>query len=198
MTTIIDELVFDRTQEDVDRVKDFKRRILNNGWNSLSQAEKTEYLAGMKGAYNATDLNRIGQAIDFIAGNMVAAAATLAAYRAARGVAEDSQFDLPVNTSAVSEIDAKTDWTIPDIPAKAQTDQILADIATLRAGMPLPVDAPDLPANMDALDYLIANDIEYLLYAIDEAFNGLTEDIEGRIDRAADAWYYSSETNCGG
>ena len=50
--SIIDNLVYDRTQADVDRVFTLKNKILTEGLSSLSAEEKTEYMAGMKGAYN--------------------------------------------------------------------------------------------------------------------------------------------------
>lgn len=50
--SIIDNLVYDRTQADVDRVFTLKNKILTEGLSSLSAEEKAEYMAGMKGAYN--------------------------------------------------------------------------------------------------------------------------------------------------
>ena len=58
--SVIDELIFDRTQADVDRVFELKNKILTGGGlSALTPEEQTEYMAGMKGAYNATDFNRI-------------------------------------------------------------------------------------------------------------------------------------------
>ena len=57
--SIIDNLVYDRTQADVDRVFTLKNKILTEGLSSLSAEEKTEYMAGMKGAYNYGDMNRV-------------------------------------------------------------------------------------------------------------------------------------------
>ena len=58
--SIIDNLVYDRTQADVDRVFTLKNKILTEGLSSLSAEEKAEYMAGMKGAYNYGDMNRVG------------------------------------------------------------------------------------------------------------------------------------------
>ena len=63
MSTVIDTLVFNRTQADVDRVFILKNKILTGGLTALSDEEKTEYMAGMKGAYNYQDMNRVGQAV---------------------------------------------------------------------------------------------------------------------------------------
>lgn len=65
--SIIDNLVYDRTQADVDRVFTLKNKILTEGLSSLSAEEKNEYMAGMKGAYNYGDMNRVGQAVAYIA-----------------------------------------------------------------------------------------------------------------------------------
>lgn len=59
--SIIDNLVYDRTQADVDRVFTLKNKILTEGLSSLSAEEKNEYMAGMKGAYNYGDMNRVGR-----------------------------------------------------------------------------------------------------------------------------------------
>ena len=60
--SIIDTLITDRTQADVTRV----RELALKGWANLTEEEKAEWNAGMKGAYNATDLNRVTQAMDYI------------------------------------------------------------------------------------------------------------------------------------
>lgn len=60
--SIVDELITDRTQADVNRV----RELALKGWANLTEGEKAEWNAGMKGAYNATDLNRVTQAMDYI------------------------------------------------------------------------------------------------------------------------------------
>ena len=83
--SIIDNLVYDRTQADVDRVFTLKNKILTEGLSSLSAEEKTEYMAGMKGAYNYGDMNRVGQAVAYIANRMTSLPGQLAAYRAEAG-----------------------------------------------------------------------------------------------------------------
>lgn len=50
------EFVFDRTQEDVDRAKVLNGKYLSG---SATKAEISEWMHGMRGALNASDLNRI-------------------------------------------------------------------------------------------------------------------------------------------
>lgn len=64
--TIIVTLVTDRTQADVERV----RELAAKGFSAMTSDEQAEWLAGMKGAYNASDLNRVGTALNYLAGRL--------------------------------------------------------------------------------------------------------------------------------
>lgn len=55
------EPVTDRTQQDVDHAKD-----LISGWGSLTDDQKAEYLAGLKGCLNTADLERIENNIQIL------------------------------------------------------------------------------------------------------------------------------------
>lgn len=137
--SVIDTLITDRTQSDVDRATSLNSK----GFASMTAAEKTEYLAGMKGAYNATDLNRVGEACEYIAdrlNNLLG-------------------FDI--------HITPKQDWQIADIPTTAEMDEYLDNIATLRAAYAIV--APSVPSDMEQLTFSEANDIETILIAVDEA-----------------------------
>ena len=56
-------LITDRTAADVNRVK----ALAAKGWAGMTAAERTEWLGEMRGAYNASDLNRVGSAVDYVA-----------------------------------------------------------------------------------------------------------------------------------
>lgn len=60
--SIIDTLITDRSQSDVDRALTLSAK----GWAAMTAAEKEEFEAGMKGAYNATDLNRVNAAMEYL------------------------------------------------------------------------------------------------------------------------------------
>ena len=49
------QTVTDRSQIDVDRVLE----LLQKGWDNFNVDEKTEWLAGMKGSLNRSDMQRI-------------------------------------------------------------------------------------------------------------------------------------------
>lgn len=66
--SIIDTLITDRSQSDVDRALTLSAK----GWAAMTAAEKEEFEAGMKGAYNATDLNRVNAAMEYLESRLVA------------------------------------------------------------------------------------------------------------------------------
>ena len=57
-------LVYDRTVEDVERALVLAKKAEAG---TLTDAEKTEWLAGMKGCYNAADMNRVEAAVQTLA-----------------------------------------------------------------------------------------------------------------------------------
>lgn len=62
----LDNLIFDRTQSDVNRVQSLTQKMIAG---TATEAEKEEWLGGkMKGAYNASDLNRVCAAVDYLTG----------------------------------------------------------------------------------------------------------------------------------
>lgn len=62
MSTVIDTLITDRTAADVARVHE----LAVKGYAGMTAAELAEWLAGVKGAYNAVDLNRVGTALNYL------------------------------------------------------------------------------------------------------------------------------------
>ena len=60
--SIIDTLITDRAQADVE----YAQELNALGWSGMSAEQKAEYLAGLKGSYNATDLNRVTAAMDYL------------------------------------------------------------------------------------------------------------------------------------
>lgn len=147
MSTVIDTLICDRTQADVDRVFTLKNQILTQGFSSLTADEQAEYLAGMKGAYNYTDMNRVGQAVSYIAERM-----------SLIGIEN-------VNVSP------KTDWVMGDTPTQSQVATYLANLTELRSKITVPEDTPAVPTTLDNMTYGTANDIEELLVVMDECIN---------------------------
>lgn len=186
---IIDELIFDRTQDDVERVKVLKDQIMAEGLNSLTPSERTEYLSGMKGAYNATDMNRVGTAVQYIAQRMIQLPVDLQTYRENNGVGEDHIFDLPYDVSDIV-VSPKTDWSVSDIPTVTQIKTYLANISNLRSILTLPSGTPSPPSTLNGMTYVTANNLERILYVVYQALLQVESDAYDLIDRAClDRWH---------
>ncbi len=194
--SIINELVFDRTQADVDRVFTLKNKILTKGLSSLSAEEKAEYMAGMKGAYNYEDMNRVGQAVAYIANRMTSLPTELAAYRAEKGVDDDPIYEVLYDPASVV-VSAKTDWAMGDTPTQSLAKAYLKNLTVLRKQLTLPADTPLVPTGLDNLTFSTANDIEYLLYVIDTTLTEVETELYSKIDRTVDAFAYVGLCYCG-
>lgn len=188
--SIIDNLVYDRTQADVDRVFTLKNKILTGGLNALSAEEKTEYMAGMKGAYNYGDMNRVGQAVAYIADRMTALPGELDAYRAEKGVGDDPNYEVPYDPSTVV-VSAKTDWAMGDTPTQSLVKAYLNNLTVLRKQLDLPSNAPAVPSSLDNLTYVTANEIEYLLYVIYKTFLEVEATLYRKIDYTVAMYAYA-------
>ena len=139
----LDNLVFDRTALDVAQLQAVTAKLVAG---TATAAERAAFLAGMKGAYNYTDLNRVGAAVEYL---------TTLLYSLGYNVA----------TAPV------TDWQESDIPTPAQMAQYLDNIAALRNRL-LYV-APDAPASIEGLTYQEANDIEEILYTLEDVLEAM-------------------------
>ena len=139
-------LITDRTERDVERW----RLLHSKGWDGLTAAEKSEWQAGLKGAYNYEDLNRVESAVIFIA----------------RRLSESGYWVSPVT---------KPSWSATDHPTKTDMDRYLGNIALLRAMLPLYSTTPKAPSTKKKLDYLVANDIEKILSDLDRQISAINQ-----------------------
>ena len=92
--------------------------------------------------YNASDLNRVGAAVQYVAERF-----------AAQG------YEVTVSP--------KTDWLASDIPTASELEAYRQNIATLRALIAVMKSTPETPETMRFLDYIKANDIERILLDLD-------------------------------
>lgn len=117
------ELITDRTAEDV--------RLVNE-----------------RGTYGAVDLNRVGEAILYVANRLKAAGNDI-------------------------EVSPKTDWTREDIPSPAQMAHYLEQIRKVRSVLAVYQTTPAVPTDMDGLTHGEANDIEKILVDVDQLITNM-------------------------
>lgn len=133
-------LVTDRTRADVTYVQTLAKKIKNG---TATEDELAEWNAsGLKGSYNASDLNRVGAAMQYVADRLVA-------------------FGYAVS------IDPKLDWTSGDWPTPETMGTYLADLEELRSKFAMMQTTPTVPEDMEQLTYTEANNIEKILESID-------------------------------
>ena len=119
------ELITDRTRADVENETD-------------------------KGFYNASDLNRVGAAVEYIAGRFTALG-----------------YPCPVTV--------KKDWLTTDAPTASQMEAYRQNIVTLRGQIAVMQSTPDAPASMEGLNYVKANNIEQILLDLDALITNITK-----------------------
>lgn len=132
-------LITDRTQADVDRVKRLRKKWAAG---TITQAEKDEWFSEMKGAYNASDLNRVGSAIRYINQRLLEA-------------------------GYGKELEIKADWRETDNNYIGSLDYYLQAVRQLRSWFTTMENTPAVPDDMQNLTYIEANNIEKILMDLD-------------------------------
>lgn len=133
------ELITDRSEADVVRW----RTLHDKGWEAMNQAERNEWSSEMKGRYSHTDLNRVETAVQTLSSRL-----TFLGYQH-------------------PTLQIKTDWAAGEIPTKADFDRYFGNVAVLRSVIAVPGSTPETPTTEKRFDYLLANDLEKILEAID-------------------------------
>lgn len=147
ITAILTEfkLITDRSAADVQYVSGLALKA-----HKMTDAELSAWISGLKGAYNASDLNRVEGAVLYVVERLRIAGWYV-------------------------KLDTKTDWKFSDFPTVAEMDRYLSNIRKLRAA--LPAGLPVVPADADKFTYSEANDIEILLESLDAAVTNIMANV---------------------
>lgn len=143
---MLENLITDRTQADFLRWLTLR----DKGFEGMTEEERAEFAGDMKGAYNASDLNRVGAALNYLKGRLTAAGYLLG-----------------------NEFSARADWEENEIPTGEQFSAYLRAVEVIRAAMSRFPDTPRTPADVGGLDYIGANDIETILLDVEELINNM-------------------------
>lgn len=113
----------------------------------ITDRSKMDVMKGTeKGFYNASDLNRVGAAVEYLAQRLDECGVMVA-------------------------VAPKLDWQMSDIPTAEQMVQYLDDVAALRSALPTAESTPKAPTSMSGLDWMKANAIEQILVDLDGTLN---------------------------
>lgn len=181
---VINNLVYNRTSADVERVKSLQSRIESG---KATDAEIAEWLNGLVGAYNAEDMNRVESAVDYLQAYLNGVQAALDAYRAEHKVANDPLWNVPWSAF---DLLIKKDWVIDDIPNESDLARYLSNVDVLTDAIAI---TKQLPGSMAYLDYIGANEIERALMAEYDAATAYEVSTKLLIDNTAASFIYSGE-----
>jgi len=139
-------LITDRTGQDVDRVK----FLAEKAWQDMTPEERTEWLSPMKGAYNYTDLNRVEEAVAYVAGQL-------------------NEFGyLPL-------LPTTRTWSAEDVPNADDLFRYFSNVAKLRRAVAVWASTPEAPGSIDDFDANRANDLERILIDVDTVLGRISQ-----------------------
>lgn len=136
MLEMFNELIRDRTEADVIRRVKLAKKWIDG---SISESEKTEWFKNLKGAYNAADLNRVGNFINEISAMLS-------------------------NQGYGHKYDVKKDWKETDYINEKNTAYYLESLRAICESYFLLLESPPLPDKLSGLTWQKANAIEQIIY----------------------------------
>lgn len=191
MSTIVGTLVSDRTLDDVQYVKQLADKIKTA---TATAAEEAEYLTSLKGAYTASDLNRVESAVSFIAEELREAVPAIEDYAESYGAEWQSVFDLGYAPDDYY-VTVKTNWSRSDKPTISDQMRYTGNVKLLINA--LSAIYPSIPDGLDGIGYAQANAIEEALKILYAKLLSEIERIETLIRNTSRAWYYSGDVYAG-
>ena len=141
------DLITDRTTADVARVITLTSKLAQG---TATAAERAEWLTNLKGAYNASDLNRVGTYVQLLT---------------------DKMHEIGLFPDTVG----RNNWTESDYNDAAALDYYLVDINKIRTAINAMPSTPPVPDTMQELNYIRANNIEQILLDMNRMTDNLID-----------------------
>lgn len=132
------DLITNRTSQDVARMKELQAKGLAN----MTAAEKAEWSTVSRGAYNYSDLNRVENAVKYLADQL-------------------NSCGYPVEILGVRT------WKATDVPTLSDMTRYIENVRRIRSAFSTLATTPQVPASMRKLTFSQANDIEQILADVD-------------------------------
>ena len=121
------------------RTVDLVNTLKKKSYTAMTTDEQTTWNSDLKGSYNASDVNRVGAAIDYIAEQ------------------------LKENGYSVT-VDPKINWLQDEIPSETQLQKYLDNVTAIKTAF---YGTQEIPQNMQLLTYDGANNIEKALLQVE-------------------------------
>lgn len=134
----LEHLITDRAAQDVDRVK----ILAEKAWQDMTPEERIEWLSPMRGAYNYTDLNRVEEAVAYVAGRLK----------------EFGYLSFAPDTRM---------WSADDIPTESDLFRYFGNVAMLRRAVAVWESTPLASSGINGFGANEANALEQILLDVD-------------------------------
>ena len=191
--SVIDNLITDRTAADAALVK----QLAAIGYDQMTTAQRNQWNTDLKGAYNASDLNRVGEAINYLVAALNDGYNTVDTYRSSMGVAPDVMWtpEYWEPNWHILEITGKTNWGTASIPTSESLAEYLANVyeATACIYITPPIPLPNRFDNLSNLTYEGANAIEMWIQAEYNTVGLFLDFIYEKLLATRKAGYYSGD-----
>lgn len=130
-------LVIDREQSDVEQAAEMRSK----GVDGMTDKELEKWLEGLKGSYNAGDLNRVETAAEYVSDKLASVGIHLG-------------------------LSVRKNWAREDLPSQSDMQRYLGNVQKIRDSIAVTEDTPELTSSMNNLTYEEANDIERVLMRV--------------------------------
>ena len=186
--SIIENLITNRNAADVSRLSAIGERIKKR---TATEEEVKEWLAGMRGAYNVSDIERVEEAVAFVSEYINSLQQTLDGYRESYGVASDSNFVSPLREITVNPVGG---WTREEIPSP---ERLTLFLNTVKAFAETNFMGHSLPETLEKLTTEGANEIERVIVAQNANAEAIEAEKKKLIYNTSLSWKYSGEIFAG-
>lgn len=139
--------------------------------------------------YNASDINRVEGAVDYLVGRFNDLPGELLDYQESLDVSPDALYEVSYS-HPVATPTTKTDWTGLDKPRTSDYARYLSNVGDVRDVTALPEGTPETPADLDYMTHTKVNNIELILLAVDTATLAIEAEIKASIDQVPPGFRY--------
>lgn len=181
------DMITDRTILDVNNVL----TLFKKGYQNMTDEEKSQFMTGLKGAYNYTDLNRVEWAVSYISDQLCDVSDELDRVSDETYVDRPQSMKLPYNKKDYTDINTKTSWTHESELTKSERERYISNV--FKVIKPFFGEPNDMPNTLDSLNYNGANKIEEYLDKVLPLLYNIRDEYEKYMYSMADSWFYSNE-----
>ena len=142
----LENLIADRTELDVDRAKE----LAEKAWQDMTSEERSEWLSPMKGSYNHTDMNRVEEAVLYVAERL-------------------KEFGY------LSVLPDMRTWSANEIPTESDLFRYFSKVSTLRGAITVWASTPDAPSSINGFGVNEANALEQILIDVDHVLTQISK-----------------------